>query len=271
MEPLPVHAKSASVDLREVDYYHQLAELWWDQGGPFWPLHRLNKLRLGYIKAKVCEHFELDEHDEQPLQGLTVLDIGCGGGILAESMARLGAMVTGIDVVEKNIIIATQHAANTGLQVAYRLGTVEDLARSKSQFDIVLNMEVVEHVNELDGFMESSCRLLKPGGMMFIATINRTLTAWLVAIIGAEYILRWMPRGTHRLKMFRKPDEIRDLLAQNKLLVRDLVGVGVNPLAKRMFLTKLTSVNYMLTAVHALERPLKVVKNQAASSRWPVA
>jgi 2-polyprenyl-6-hydroxyphenyl methylase/3-demethylubiquinone-9 3-methyltransferase len=264
MEPLPAHASSSSVDPREVEYYHKLAQLWWDQNGPFWPLHRLNRLRLGYIKTKLSEHFELDERNEQPLLGLKVLDIGCGGGILAESMARLGASVTGIDVVEKNIAIASQHAASTGVNVSYQLSTVETLARSGSQFDVVLNMEVVEHVTSLVGFMESSCSLLKPGGMMFIATINRTLIAWLVAIVGAEYILRWMPKGTHRLSMFRKPAEIRDLLAQNRLMVKDLVGVGVNPLAKQMFLTRLRSVNYMLTAVHALERPLKLVKNQAS-------
>ena len=260
MEPLPAHAKSASVDPREVDYYHRLAQTWWDESGPFWPLHRLNKLRLSYIRAKLCDHFGLGERNDQPLRGLTVLDIGCGGGILAESMARLGAKVTGIDVVEKNIAIATQHAESSGLKVTYQLGTVEYLAWSGSQFDVVLNMEVVEHVKGLDGFMESSCKLLKPGGMMFVATINRTLIAWLVAIIGAEHILRWMPKGTHRLAMFRKPEEIRNLLAQNNLTVNDLVGVGVNPLAKRMFLTRLKSVNYMLTAVHALERPLRKVK-----------
>ena len=164
MEPLPGHAKSASVDPREVDYYHRLAQVWWDKSGPFWPLHRLNKLRLSYIRAMLCKHFELDERDEKPLRGLTVLDIGCGGGILAESMARLGAKVTGIDVVEKNIAIARQHAASPGLKVTYQLGTVENLAGSGSQFDVVLNMEVVEHVSGLDGFMESSCTLLRPGG-----------------------------------------------------------------------------------------------------------
>src|SRR5210317_128945 len=130
MEPLPAHAKSASVDPREVDYYHRLAQMWWDESGPFWPLHRLNKLRLSYIRAKLCGHFDLDERTDQPLGGLTVLDIGCGGGILAESMARLGAKVTGIDVVEKNIAIATQHAESSGLKVTYQLGTVENLAWS---------------------------------------------------------------------------------------------------------------------------------------------
>ena len=251
MEPLPAHAQSASVDPREVDYYHQFAQLWWDKSGPFWPLHRLNKLRLGYIRAKLCEHFGLNQGDERPLQGLTILDVGCGGGILAESLARLGAEVSGIDVVERNIAIARHHAESAGLEISYQLGTVEDLARGGPQFDVVLNMEVVEHVTGLEGFMASSCRLLKPGGMMFVATINRTLIAWLVAIVGAEYILGWMPKGTHRLGMFRKPAEIRRLLANNGLRVKDLVGVGVNPLARRMFLTRLKSVNYMLSAVHA--------------------
>ncbi len=257
MDSLPVHAKSASVDPREVDYYHQFAQMWWDKSGPFWPLHRLNKLRLSYIRAKLCQHFDLDDREERPLQGLTILDVGCGGGILAESLAKLGAQVSGIDVVERNIAIARHHSRDAGLQISYQLGTVESLAESGSQFDVVLNMEVVEHVTDLEGFMTSSCSLLSPGGMMFLATINRTLVAWLIAIIGAEYILRWMPKGTHRLSMFRKPAEILRILADNRLIVKDLVGVGVNPLAKQMFLTRLKSVNYMLTAVHAIGRPLR--------------
>ena len=255
MESLPAHANAASVDPREVEYYHQFAQLWWDSSGPFWPLHRLNKLRMRYIKQKLCAHFGLNEDDEQPLRGLTVLDVGCGGGILAESMARLGALVSGIDVVEKNIVVAEQHAKGSGLAVDYQLVTVEELAGTGVQFDVVLNMEVVEHVQDLEGFLASSCRLLKPGGMMFVATINRTLLAWLVAIVGAEYVLRWMPKGTHRMAMFRKPAEIRNLLAHNHLRVNNLVGVGVDPVRKRMFLTRHTTVNYMLSAVGALDRP----------------
>lgn len=254
MESLPVHANSASVDLREVEYYHQFAQTWWDSSGPFWPLHRLNELRLSYIKTQLCEHFELDDRKERPLQGLTILDVGCGGGILSESMARLGATVTGIDVVERNIAVARHHSETMGLQISYQLVTVEDLAKTGQKFDAVLNMEVVEHVNNLEGFMASTCALLRRRGMMFVATINRTFIAWLIAIIAAEYVLRWMPRGTHRLAMFRKPTELRRLLAQNSLMVKDLVGVGVNPLGKRMFLTRLKNVNYMITAVHALDR-----------------
>jgi 2-polyprenyl-6-hydroxyphenyl methylase/3-demethylubiquinone-9 3-methyltransferase len=183
---------------------------------------------------------------------LSVLDVGCGGGILAESMARLGAQVLGIDVVERNIAIARQHAESSGLQIDYRLTTAESLAASGQKFDVVLNMEVVEHVADLPGFMTAVCDLLKPGGMMFVATINRTPLAWLIAIAGAEYILRWMPKGTHRWSMLRQPREIKELLAVNGLMLKDLVGVGVDPLRKRMFLTGLKSVNYMLTASHAL-------------------
>jgi 2-polyprenyl-6-hydroxyphenyl methylase/3-demethylubiquinone-9 3-methyltransferase len=247
-----MHARSNSIDPREVRHYDQLAKTWWDKSGPFWPLHRLNTLRTGYIQSQLCRHFGLAADSLAPLKGLTVLDVGCGGGILAESMARLGARVLGIDVVEKNIAIARQHAADSGLKIDYRLTTAESLASSGQMFDVVLNMEVVEHVSDLPGFMAAVSKLLKPGGMMFVATINRTALAWLVAIVAAEYILRWMPKGTHRWEMFRQPGEIKNQLAVNGLMVKDLVGVGVNPLRKHMFLTRLKSVNYMLTASHAL-------------------
>jgi 2-polyprenyl-6-hydroxyphenyl methylase/3-demethylubiquinone-9 3-methyltransferase len=253
MQQLPSHASSSSVDPREVLYFDQLAQQWWDDSGPFWPLHRLNRLRLGYIQSQVCKHFRLAYDSNLPLRGLTVLDVGCGGGILAEAMAQLGAKVLGIDVVERNITIARKHAEISGVEVNYQLSTIESLARSDLQFDVVLNMEVVEHVADLRGFLRASVNLLKPGGIMFVATINRTTLAWLIAIVGAEYILRWMPRGTHRWTLFRRPAEISDLLAADGLMVRHLTGVGVNPFKKKMFLTPLTSVNYMLTATHALE------------------
>ena len=250
MASLPAHAESASVDPREVEYFDRFARMWWDSAGPFWPLHRLNQLRLGYIEKQLCRHFGLDSDENKPLRGLTVLDVGCGGGILSESMAKLGAEVLGIDVVERNIEIARQHAQSTGCEVDYQLTTAEDLAESDRRFDVVLNMEVVEHVADLPGFMAAVSGLLKPGGMMFIATINRTALAWLVAIVGAEYILRWMPKGTHHFNMLRKPREIRGLLEANGLVADNMVGVGVDPLRKKMFLSPLTSVNYMLNATH---------------------
>lgn len=254
MKSLPTHVESSSVDPREVKYYDQFAQMWWDTSGPFWPLHRLNHLRLGYIEKQLRRHFALASNSDSPLQGLTVLDVGCGGGILAESMAKLGATVLGIDVVERNIVIARQHAESSGCQVDYQLTSAESLAQKNLQFDVVLNMEVVEHVANLQSFMASVSQLLKPGGMMFIATINRTALAWLIAIVGAEYILKWMPKGTHRWSMFRQPGEIRNLLAINGLIAGNLIGVGVNPLRKKMFLTRLKNVNYMLTATYAVNR-----------------
>jgi len=197
----------STIDAREVDFYTRMAETWWDREGPFWPLHKLNELRTTYIVDKLCRHFDRDASVGKPLMGLRVLDVGCGGGILSESMAKLGAEVVGIDVVEKNIAIASLHAGQQGLSIDYRLAPASSLADSGAQFDVVLNMEVVEHVADVDAFMRDCCRLVSDTGVMFVATINRNLLSWLFAIIGAEYILRWLPRGTHRRGWFRKPVE----------------------------------------------------------------
>lgn len=239
---------ASSVDPREVEYYTKFAALWWDEKGPFWPLHRLNRVRTPFIRDEICRHFAIDAGRQNPLAGIRVLDIGCGGGILAESMAALGAEVTGIDVVERNIAVAQWHAQQSGRTVHYLLKTAESMAAERQAYDVVLNMEVVEHVADLEGFMQACCQLVRPGGMMFIATINRTLLALLVAIIGAEHILRWMPKGTHRWDWFRKPAEIRQLLQRHGLTVQRMTGVAVNPISKTLFLTPLTGVNYMLSA-----------------------
>ena len=223
-----------------------MAETWWDREGPFWPLHTLNELRLTFIRDHLCEHFGRDASAATPLKGLQVLDVGCGGGILAEAMAGLGADVTGIDIVEKNINIASLHAEGQDLSVAYQLTTAAELAASGARFDVVLNMEVVEHVADLDAFMHDCNRLVDEGGVMFVATINRTLLAWLFAIVGAEYVLRWLPRGTHRWQLFRKPQEISRLLADDGLAVKDITGVAVNPFNHSMRCTGLTQVNYMM-------------------------
>lgn len=235
-----------TIDPREVEFYTQLADTWWDRKGPFWPLHKLNALRLAYIRDQLCRHFERDADSARPLEGLTVLDVGCGGGILSESMARLGADVTGIDIVEKNINVARLHAQQEELPIDYRLMTAAELAGSGARFDIVLNMEVVEHVADLAEFMRGCNRLTADGGVMFVATINRTPLAWLFAIVGAEYILGWLPRGTHRWKLFRKPDEIAALLADGGLAVRDITGVVANPFTRTLRRTRLTNVNYMM-------------------------
>ena len=238
----------STVDPREVRYYEKQSAFWWDSGGPFWPLHGLNELRVRWIRGQLCRHFERDDSVDEPLAGLRVLDVGCGGGILSESMARLGARVTGIDVVEKNIRIARLHAIQAGLDVDYRVETAAEHHRNGERYDVVLNMEVVEHVADLSAFMESACALTAPGGVMFVATINRTAKSWLFAKIGAEYILRLLPRGTHRWGMFRRPDEVRALLHRGGLGVKESTGVGLNPLARRFWLADSHQVNYMLMA-----------------------
>ncbi len=239
-----------TIDPREVEYYTRMAETWWDRSGPFWPLHTLNELRLAYIRDHLCEHFGRDAGSDRPLQGLRVVDIGCGGGILAEAMAGLGADVTGIDVVEKNINIARLHARQQDLPIDYRLMTAAELVDTGARFDVVLNMEVVEHVADLPAFMRDCNRLTGEDGVMFVATINRTPLAWLFAIVGAEYVLRWLPRGTHRWQMFRKPQEISQLLAEGGLGVKEITGVAVNPFTRKMNCTGLTQVNYMMFCAH---------------------
>jgi 2-polyprenyl-6-hydroxyphenyl methylase/3-demethylubiquinone-9 3-methyltransferase len=239
-------SRDVTVDPREVEFYTRLADTWWDRDGPFWPLHKLNELRTQYIKDKLCRHFARSSTVERPLEGLQVLDVGCGGGILSEAMAKLGASVTGIDVVDKNIQIASLHAAQQGIDVDYRVATAAEVAASGTVFDIVLNMEVVEHVADVKLFMRDCTRLTADGGVMFVATINRTPLAWLFAIVGAEYVLRWLPRGTHRWSMFRKPEDIAAHLQDGGLVVRDIVGVAVNPFARSLHITASTAVNYMM-------------------------
>ena len=216
-------------------------------------MHKLNELRLAYISDHLCKYFGRDINDKHPLHGFKVVDIGCGGGILAEAMAVLGADVTGFDVVEKNLNIASLHAREQGLSIDYRLMTAAELAASGASFDVVLNMEVVEHVADLPAFMRDCNQLTGSVGVMFVATINRTLLAWLFAIVGAEYVLRWLPRGTHRWQLFRKPREISALIAEGGLVSTDLTGVAVNPLTRSMRCTRFTQVNYMMFCSHAPE------------------
>ena len=248
MEAARQVSTSASVDPREVERYQHLAETWWDPAGPFWPLHKLNGVRVPWIRERAVRHFSLDREAQRPLEGLNVLDIGCGGGILSESMARLGASVHGVDVVDRNIAVAEEHAAGSGLDIRYEHVTAEALAERKRRYDLVLNMEVVEHVADLPGFMSAACDLLKTRGQMFVATINRTPLAWLFAIFGAEVVLRWLPRGTHRYRLLRKPAEVQALLERDELRIQDRTGVKVDPLRKTLSLTGNMRVNYMLCA-----------------------
>jgi 2-polyprenyl-6-hydroxyphenyl methylase/3-demethylubiquinone-9 3-methyltransferase len=240
--------KAQTVDPREVAYYTRLSKQWWDKQGKFWPLHRLNQLRVQYLKDQICLHYGRPSGNEKPLAGLSILDIGCGGGILSESMATLGANVHGIDVVEKSISVARQHGLQEGLLIDYELTSVEDLIEREHKYDIVLNMEVVEHVLDLPLFVSACANLVTDDGIMFVASINRNLLSWLFAIVGAEYILRWLPRGTHSWRKFVQPGELQILLGQNGLAVNSSVGVSVNPLTRRFRLCRRLAVNYMLSA-----------------------
>ena len=237
-----------NVDPREVAHYTSLAETWWDPTGPFWPLHRLNALRTGYLREVLAAGFGRDAAGSAPLAGLDVLDVGCGGGILSESMAALGARVHGVDVVERNIAIAREHAARSKLPVRYQQAPVSTVLRDGRDYDVVLNMEVVEHVPDVPALLAECARLVRPGGMMVVATINRTALAWLLAIVGAEYVLRWLPRGTHRWRQFVTPAEVEIALSACGLDVTHRTGVRVNPLTRHFALTRIMAVNYMLVA-----------------------
>lgn len=246
--PLDHPSPVSSIDPEEVAYYQRLADTWWDQTGPFWPLHRLNALRVEWLREQLSALFERDPEAVEPLAGLRILDIGCGGGILSESMARLGAVVQGVDVVEKNIRIAGLHAERSGLDIRYATVSAEQLAEQGLQYDVVLNMEVVEHVADLGGFMHACNRLVRPGGVHCIATINRNPLAGFVAIFGAEYVLGWLPKGTHRYRKLRRPAELRALLRAAGFREVAKSGVRVNPINRRMNLTRFMGINYMLMA-----------------------
>ncbi len=240
----------ASVDPDEVAKFAALAEEWWDPGGKFAPLHRLNPLRLSFIRDRIAAHLNRDPLGERPLAGLSVLDIGCGGGLLCEPLARLGAAVTGIDAAEANVAAAARHAAQSGLDIDYRHTTAEALAAGGARFELVLNMEVVEHVADVAAFLEASAALTAPGGAMALATLNRTPKSFALAIVGAEYLLRWLPRGTHDWRKFQRPSELVARLHEAGLEVRELTGVVYNPLTAvwRLAPNDL-DVNYMVFAV----------------------
>lgn len=240
-----VHLSAPTIDPDEVAYFERLAHRWWDAEGPFWPLHRLNAFRVDYIRRHLAASFGRDPQAERPFEGLKLLDIGCGGGILSESMARLGASVTGVEITEKNVRVAQLHAEWSGLEIDYRLGTAEDLVRGGEQFDAVLNMEVIEHVEHLPEFLADCGRLVRPGGVMFIASINRTLAAFIVAIVGAEYVLRWLPKGTHHYRKLVPPREVETFLGAD-FDVKDRTGVRVNPFNRVFSYTRWMGVNYML-------------------------
>ncbi len=243
-----------TIDPAEIGKFSAMAAEWWDPFGKFKPLHKFNPVRLAYIRDAACAHFGRDASDERPLDGLRLLDIGCGGGLVAEPMARLGASVTAIDASEANIKTALAHAGPLDLDIDYRCAAAEDLlAAGEGPFDVVLNLEVVEHVADVDLFLNASADLVAPGGMLVMATINRTLKALALAKIGAEYILRWLPAGTHDPRKFVKPDEAVAALSDAGMTVTKDAGVSYNPLMDQWRISEDTDVNYMLTAVKAAD------------------
>jgi 2-polyprenyl-6-hydroxyphenyl methylase / 3-demethylubiquinone-9 3-methyltransferase len=241
---------ASSVDEAEVAKFAAMAEAWWDPEGEFRPLHRFNPTRLAYVRDRLCQHFGRDPKAARPLKGLKLLDVGCGGGLLSEPLARLGAEMTGLDAAEQNIKVAALHAEESGLTIDYRHLSVEELAARPERFDAVLNMEVVEHVADVGGFLRASAGLVRPGGVMIVATLNRTPKAFLMAIVGAEYLLRWLPRGTHDWRRFVRPSELAAALRGTGLQIEEITGVAYNPLTDGWRLApRDLDVNYMVLAV----------------------
>ncbi len=239
-----------TVDPAEIERFSRIADEWWDPTGKFAPLHQLNPVRIGYIRDRVAAHWQRDALNGEPLKGLSLLDIGCGGGLLSEPMTRLGASVTGVDASARNIATASVHAARQDLSIDYRQGTAETLAESGAQFDVVLALEIVEHVADVDLFLRSCGRMVKPGGLLFLSTLNRTAKAWALAIAGAEYVLGWLPRGTHDWKKFLKPSEVARGLRAGGIEPQEIVGVVYAPLSRKWSLNNNDlDVNYMLYGV----------------------
>lgn len=237
-----------TIDAAEVERFSRMADQWWDPKGKFRPLHKFNPVRLDYIKRQVCANFGRDPNDPKALAGLRFLDIGCGGGLLSEPMARMGAQVLGADASATNIEVAKIHAARSGLAVDYRAVTAEALREAGETFDVVLNMEVVEHVADVPFFLRECAAMVRPGGLMFIATINRTPKAWALAIFAAENVLRWLPKGTHSYEKLVRPQELEGPLAEAGMQVIDRTGVFYSPISDSWNLSRDMDVNYMFLA-----------------------
>ena len=240
--------EEGSIDVGEIEKFNRLAAEWWNPNGKFRPLHAFNPVRLQFIREIAAHHFGRDAKALRPFDGLSLLDIGCGGGLLSEPAARMGFSVLGADASEKNVKTAAAHATGGGLDLIYRVTTAEALAREGARFDFILNMEVVEHVADLTGFLSACAALLNPDGLMLVATINRTLKSLALAKIGAEYVLRWLPPGTHDWDRFVRPSELQALLEEAGLTVSSLQGVVFAPLRWEWRLSSDTDVNYMAIA-----------------------
>ncbi|HEY8194338.1 MAG TPA: bifunctional 2-polyprenyl-6-hydroxyphenol methylase/3-demethylubiquinol 3-O-methyltransferase UbiG [Hyphomicrobium sp.] len=245
------YAANATLDPEEVQRFSRLASEWWDPNGKFRPLHQIGPPRLSFIRDEAVAHFDRDPKALRPLSGLTALDIGCGGGLVAEPLSRMGATVTAIDPAERNIAIAKSHAEAQGLAVDYRAARVEDLVAEKRTFDIVACLEVVEHVPDPEKFVAECSALVRPGGLAIFSTINRTFKAWALAIVGAEYILGWLPRGTHQWDRFIKPEDLARFVEAAGLEAPRFEGITYNPLRDVWSRNPDTDVNYLMSAKKA--------------------
>jgi 2-polyprenyl-6-hydroxyphenyl methylase / 3-demethylubiquinone-9 3-methyltransferase len=239
---------AGTIDRDEVARFSRLSGQWWDARGPMAALHKFNPVRVAYIRDRSAAHFARDPKRLDSLAGLRVLDIGCGGGILSEPLARLGASVVGADPSDSNIVVARRHAAQSGLAIDYRNTSAEALAEAGERFDVVLAMEVVEHVTDVGLFVDVAAEMVKPDGLLFVATLNRTMKSFALAIVGAEYILRWLPRGTHQWDKFVTPNELEIVLEQSGMQIAGETGVIYNLLADRWQLSSDMDVNYMVVA-----------------------
>ncbi len=241
---------SASIAVEEVAQFTRHAEDWWNPDGKFKPLHRLNPVRLAYVREQVCEHFGRDRGARHSFKGLKILDVGCGGGLLSEPLARLGGHVTGLDASEATIALARQHAKLSGLTIDYCTGGVETLARKGSRYDLIFALEIIEHVADVGSFLKSLATLLKPNGLIIMSTLNRTSKSFLLGIVAAEYVLGWVPRGTHQWNKFIRPSELVRQLDQVNIETKDISGLSFNPLRGAFVLRSVDiDVNYILTAV----------------------
>jgi len=238
----------STVDADEIARFSALADEWWDPGGSFRPLHKFNPVRLGFIRDRLAAHNGRDPLAPNPLSGLEILDVGCGGGLICEPLRRLGAAVTGIDASDKNIGVARNHAERVGLEIDYRHAMAENLAAAGRSFDAVLSLEVVEHVANVETFVAACCGLVRPGGMGIFATLNRTAKSFALAIVGAEYVLRWLPRGTHDWRRFIRPSELAEHIRGGGARVSEVTGIGYDIMTDQWRLASDVSVNYMVVA-----------------------
>ena len=239
---------STTINKEEIQKFSKLSDEWWDVDGKFKPLHMFNPIRIEYITENIKKHYKIKKDSANFLNGLNILDIGCGGGLISEPMARLGANVTGIDASEKNVKIAKLHSEENGLKINY-INTSPEKLNETAKFDIILNLEIIEHVNDVSLYIKSCNKLLKKNGLMFTATLNRSFTSYIKAIIGAEYILRWLPIGTHDWNKFFKPEEIKEKISRLDFKIDEVKGLEFNPITQKWKKSENLSVNYIVTSI----------------------